>query len=50
MADHFNCEFKFTNKCIDKENVDCDKCLLKSCSLCDNSWSSNVCNQCKFSK
>lgn len=48
--DFFFCKYKFTDKCIDKENVDCDKCKLKSCDTCENSWSGNTCNQCKFSK
>lgn len=50
MIDHFNCSLKFTSKCIDKERIDCNKCQLKLCNSCDNSWSSNVCNQCKLNK
>lgn len=48
MTDMFYCEFKFTAKCIDKENIDCEKCPLKDCNSCDNKWSSNTCNQCKL--
>lgn len=47
--DMFDCQYNFTSKCIDPNNKDCDNCPLKSCMNCDNSWSSNVCSQCKFS-
>lgn len=50
MKDMFHCRFLYTDKCIDKENKDCNNCKLKDCNSCDNSWSSNVCSQCKFNK
>jgi hypothetical protein len=47
MKDMFYCKYKFTDKCVDKEKVDCDNCFVKACNQCENSWSSNVCGQCK---
>lgn len=47
LSDLFYCTFKFTNKCMDKEQVNCEKCPVKGCQSCENNWSSNTCSQCE---
>ena len=51
MKDMFCCRYKFTDKCLDKEQVNCEACPVKSCTACENdNWSSNVCSQCEFKR